>query len=166
MTEERERYDWETEDGTGTAAVPDVAPDAVSVEEALLALGARVNDLAWKIERQDDVLDILRRHLNKLQDANIAPMLESSAVIVQLTRIADAMVRQTVIAEALLPIHQATAEQTERATRVIETRHASADTDDCDELWRLARDLVFATKGQETALRYDALDIYVREHTP
>jgi len=60
-------------------------------EEALLALGARVNDLAWKIERQDDVLDILRRHLNKLQDGNLAPMLESSAVIVELRRIADAL---------------------------------------------------------------------------
>lgn len=83
-----------------------------------------------------------------------------------LNRIADALGRQTVIAEAMLPIHQATAEQTERATRVIETRHASADTDDCDELWALARDMVFAAGGQETALRYEALDIYVREHTP
>lgn len=35
-----------------------------------------------------------------------------------------------------------------------------------DELWRLARDMVFAAGGQETALRYEALDIYVREHTP
>jgi len=62
---------------TEEQAVYDAVPDAVPVEDVILTLAGQVDDL--------------RRRIDKLQDANLAPVLESSALLVELWRIADAL---------------------------------------------------------------------------
>ena len=97
MTEEREQYQWETEDSTGTAVVPDAQREP-SLEERVAELEALVSNCESRLDTQSQLnrvrAEIFTARLNKLQDANLAPMLESSAVIVELRRIADAQERQ------------------------------------------------------------------------
>lgn len=90
-------YQWETEDGTGTAVVSDAPIHAFSVHD-ILKLAQQVAEMDHRLSMQEDgvanICNELSGHterLNRIQDANLAPMLESSAVIVQLTRIADAL---------------------------------------------------------------------------
>ena len=88
---------WETEDGFGTAAD---SQRQLSIEERIAELEKEkeetrrfVKSILDQLEKMTNTfaaaVENLNSRINDVQDANIAPMLESSAVIVQLTRIAD-----------------------------------------------------------------------------
>lgn len=159
MTETKETY-------TATS-VADTVPDAMTPDAAILALAGRVADLAARLtnlevqvgknvnagltdyNRASVRLTELSDRLDNLQDAHLAPVLEGSAVVAQMTRIANFL-------EIFRP----------------GVAHDNTPTElcDCDDLWRLARAHVSTWEGvrplNDAYEVHDALRAYVREHTP
>lgn len=77
-------------------------PDAVAVEDVVLTLAGQVDDLRRRMDEMKELhlqaVNVLQIHdqelsqrIDKLQDANLASVLESSALLVDLRRIADAL---------------------------------------------------------------------------
>ena len=88
-------------------AVYDAVPDAVRVEDVVLTLAGEVADLRRRISDVD-------HRVAMLQDANLPHMLESSAMLVELRRMADAAERQVAVLETL--------------GTAVEPRHKPSDT--------------------------------------
>lgn len=117
MTEERERYDWEAVVSDIEAMLADPhGVLSVTVDDALLTLAGKVYDYEQRIaalEREKHetrqfvnntvaqlegmadtfatAIESMSNRLNRIQDTNLAPMLESSAVIVELWGIRSAL---------------------------------------------------------------------------
>ena len=151
MTEDRSTY-------TATADPPD---DQVDVKDAVLTLAGQVDDM--------------RHRLDRIQDANLGPVLESSALLVELRRIADTLedLRSDV---TFSPPEPAPTHDCDEIADALEARNAvivhnvtsSADACDCDELWRLARRVSndFGKRGTRSPSAISALVTYVRQQTP
>jgi len=98
----------------------------------------------------DAELSALKTQIVTMQEANIAPMLENSLLLVELRRIADAL-------EA-------------RPRRVVvhyDQQEAAPQPCDCDELWRLAQAWEAACKKGPSSEGQAAIPLiqYVREHS-
>lgn len=87
MTELQETYTVD--------AAPSPDDDQIPVKDVILTLAGQVQDLQDQQEAAAELhletVAALSRRIDKLQDANLAPVLEASAVVVELRRIADTL---------------------------------------------------------------------------
>ena len=138
MTETTEQYDV----GAGVPEGTNLWEFARNTEMDLIETRQQVRDL----ERRLEVLaasQVTPADVARLQDQQLGSALESSAFLVELRRIAEALEHLTETPRPLTPGCEY----------------------DCDELWRLARAHVASWEGDGPAYTdHDALRTYVREH--